>query len=205
MSRTGPLSEPTEPEAPSTPALTRPGSPGELLRAFHALALQGFGGVLPVAQRELVERRRWLSASEFLALLSLCQVLPGPNIVNMGLMIGQRFFGWRGALAAVTGLLAVPLLLVLTLAVMFAQAASVPAVAGALRGMGIVAAGLVLAMGVKLAAPLRASPLGRPVVLGVALLAFLGLGVWRWPMVTVVLGLGGASVAWAWWRLHRRG
>jgi chromate transporter len=158
-----------------------------------------------VAQRELVERRRWLSASEFLALLSLCQVLPGPNIVNMGLMIGQRFFGWRGALAAVTGLLAVPLLLVLTLAVMFAQAASVPAVAGALRGMGIVAAGLVLAMGVKLAAPLRTSPLGRPVVLGVALLAFLGLGVWRWPMVTVVLGLGGASVAWAGWRLHRRG
>jgi chromate transporter len=205
VSRTGPLPDPTEPEAPSTPALTRPGSPGELLRAFHALALQGFGGVLPVAQRELVERRRWLSASEFLALLSLCQVLPGPNIVNMGLMIGQRFFGWRGALAAVTGLLAVPLLLVLTLAVMFAQAASVPAVAGALRGMGIVAAGLVLAMGVKLAAPLRTSPLGRPVVLGVALLAFLGLGVWRWPMVTVVLGLGGASVAWAGWRLHRRG
>jgi chromate transporter len=60
-------------------------------------------------------------------------------------------------------------------------------------------------MGVKLAAPLRTSPLGRPVVLGVALLAFLGLGVWRWPMVTVVLGLGGASVAWAGWRLHRRG
>jgi chromate transporter len=196
---------PPEPDAAPEPALERPGSPGELLRAFHALALQGFGGVLPVAQRELVERRRWLSASEFLALLSLSQVLPGPNIVNMGLMIGQRFFGWRGALAAVTGLLAVPLLLVLTLAVMFAQAASVPAVAGALRGMGIVAAGLVLAMGVKLAAPLRTSPLGRPVVLGVALLAFLGLGVWRWSMVTVVLGLGGASVAWAFWRLRRRG
>ncbi len=195
---------PQEPDAAPEPALARPGSPGELLRAFHALALQGFGGVLPVAQRELVERRRWLSASEFLALLSLCQVLPGPNIVNMGLMIGQRFFGWRGALAAVTGLLAVPLLLVLTLAVLFAQAASVPAVAGALRGMGIVAAGLVLAMGWKLAVPLRASPLGRPVVLGVALLAFLGLGVWRWSMVTVVLGLGGASVAWALWRLHRR-
>ena len=194
---------PQGPDAAPEPALARPGSPGELLGAFHALALQGFGGVLPVAQRELVERRRWLSASEFLALLSLCQVLPGPNIINMGLMIGQRFFGWRGALAAVTGLLAVPLLLVLALAVLFAQAASVPAVAGALRGMGIVAAGLVLAMGMKLAVPLRTSPLGRPVVVGVALLAFLGLGVWRWPMAGVVLGLGGASVAWAFWRLKR--
>lgn len=191
-------------EARQAPGLALPASPGELLRAFHALALQGFGGVLPVAQRELVERRRWLSPEDFLALLSLCQVLPGPNIVNMGLMIGHRFFGWRGALAAVVGLLAAPLALVLGLAIAFAQAASVPAVSGALRGMGVVAAGLVLAMAVKLAGPLRRGATGLPVAVVVALVAFGALGVWRWPMAAVVLGLGGASVAWAWWRLARR-
>jgi hypothetical protein len=70
----------------------------ELFRAFNRLALQGFGGVLPVAQRELVERQRWLSREQFVETLSLGQVLPGPNIVNLALMIGDRFFGLRGAI-----------------------------------------------------------------------------------------------------------
>ena len=51
-------------------------------------------------QRELVERERWMTPAQFLELLSLGQVLPGPNIVNMALILGDRFFGWRGALAA---------------------------------------------------------------------------------------------------------
>ena len=70
---------------------------GEIFRVFNRLALQGFGGVLAVAQRELVERERWMTPAQFVELLSLGQVLPGPNIVNMALMIGDRFFGWRGA------------------------------------------------------------------------------------------------------------
>ena len=82
-----------------------PPSPAALFRAFNRLALQGFGGVLPVAQRELVDRLRWLSLEQFLALLSLSQVLPGPNIVNLGLILGDRFFGWRGGLAAMAGFL----------------------------------------------------------------------------------------------------
>ena len=77
-------------------AAAAPASPLELLLAFNRLALQGFGGVLPVAQRELVERRRWLTRQEFVQLLSLGQVLPGPNIVNMALIFGDRHFGWRG-------------------------------------------------------------------------------------------------------------
>ena len=90
-------------------ALRRPDSAWQMFRVFTLLALQGFGGVLAVSQRELVERQRWLSRDDFLAILSLGQILPGPNIVNMGLVIGQRFFGWRGALASVGGLLALPL------------------------------------------------------------------------------------------------
>ena len=123
-----------------------PRSPGELFRAFSSMALQGFGGVLPIAQRELVERERWLTKAQFVELLSLGQVLPGPNVVNLALMVGDRYFGWRGALAALTGMLLAPLAIVLALAALYAQYASVPAVAGALRGMGAVAAGLVLAM-----------------------------------------------------------
>ena len=76
-----------------------PLAPRDLFVAFTALAMQGFGGVLPVAQRELVDRRGWLTREQFLETLSIGQVLPGPNIVNVALMVGDRFYGWRGALA----------------------------------------------------------------------------------------------------------
>src|SRR5712691_10201298 len=99
--------------------LARPASPTELFTAFTALALQGFGGVLAIAQRVLVEQRRWLTREEFIEILAIGQVLPGPNVVNMSLMIGDRFFGWRGALAALAGMMCVPLVLVLVLAAIY--------------------------------------------------------------------------------------
>ena len=82
------------------------------------LALQGFGGVLAVVQRELVEKKRWLTADEFLEDWAVAQVLPGPNVVNLAVMIGDRHFGLRGAAAAFAGLLAAPLVVVMVLAVL---------------------------------------------------------------------------------------
>ncbi len=184
-------------------ALREPASPGELFRAFNALALQGFGGVLPVAQRVLVEQRQWLSREQFVEVLSLGQVLPGPNIVNMALMIGDRFFGLRGAAAALLGLLCAPLLIVLLLAALYGQLAGVPAVAGALRGMGAVSAGLIIATALKVMPTLKASPLGRPTAAAMVLLSALAIGWWRVPLVWVVLGLGAVSMALAAWRLSR--
>ena len=93
-----------------------PRSPRELFVVFNRLSLQGFGGVLPIAQHHLVERERWLTKAQFVELLSVGQVLPGPNVVNMALMLGDRHFGWRGALAALDGILLVPMLVVLLLA-----------------------------------------------------------------------------------------
>jgi len=180
-----------------------PGSPAEMFRVFTWLALQGFGGVLAVAQRELVERQRWLTRAQFVETLSIGQVLPGPNIVNMALMIGDRFFGWRGAFASVAGLLLVPLIIVLTLAALYGQLSSMPTVAGALRGMGAVAAGLVVATGLKVVPTLRQNPQGLPACTLWLVLTALAVGLWRWPMVMVVLGLGGLSMAFAWWRLRR--
>lgn len=180
----------------------RPASCGELFGVFTRLALQGFGGVLPVAQRELVERQRWLSAEQFLEVLALAQVLPGPNVVNLALMVGQRFFGHRGALAAMAGMLCVPMVGVLLLAALAAHWQQHSAVAGALRGMGIVSAGLIAATALRLAAPLARSPL-KP--LGAALvggLAFAAVGVLRWPLAAVVFGLGGLAAAWAARRLR---
>ena len=166
--------------------------------AFTRLALQGFGGVLPVAQRELVERRRWLTREQFLEMLSLAQVLPGPNVVNLGLMIGDRFFGGRGAAAALAGLLMAPLAIVLTLAAAAVQGQHLPFLAPALRGMGVVAAGLVLATALKLALGLRQSALGPALCAGLVLATTAAVGLMRLPLVGVVLGLGAVAVALAW-------
>ncbi len=181
----------------------RPRSAGELFRVFNRLALQGFGGVLPVAQRELVEREAWLTREQFVETLSIGQVLPGPNIINMALIIGDRFFGWRGIVAAVGGLLSAPLAIVLAAAILYGQFATHPMVAGALRGMGAVAAGLIVATAVKLWPTLKRNPMGRAACLGFALLTALAVGGLRWPLAWVVLGLGGVSMAWAWRSLKR--
>lgn len=182
----------------------QPRSPAELLVAFNALALQGFGGVLPVAQRELVDKRQWLTREQFVQTLSVGQVLPGPNIVNVALMVGDRFFGWRGALAALTGLLLAPLAIVLVLAALYARLGTEPVVAGAIRGMGAVAAGLILAMGIKLAPTLKNNPLPLALCAAAAIATWGIVGFARVPMAWVVLGLGGAMVAFTWWRLGRQ-
>ena len=182
-----------------------PASCGELFRVFNRLALQGFGGVLPVAHRELVEREQWLTAQQFVELLALGQVLPGPNIVNMAIIVGDRHFGRCGAAAASAGLIAVPLLIVLLLAALYQSFADLPWVAGALRGMGAVAAGLVLATAVKLFATLKNGAMGQWLGGTFAALTLAGVGLMGWPMVWVVLGLGTLGTAIAWRRLSASG
>lgn len=183
--------------------LRRPASSAEVFQVFNRLAMQGFGGVLSIAHRELVERERWLSPVQFVELLTLCQVLPGPNIINLSIILGDRFLGWRGALAATAGLLLLPMAVVLLLAAGYRHYAGVPAVAGALRGMGSVAAGLVIATAVKLSRTLRQSPLGWPICLGLGGCTAFLVGGLRWPMVGVVLGLGLVGITLAWSRLRQ--
>jgi chromate transporter len=181
--------------------LPRPGSLTELFVAFTLLALQGFGGVLPIAQRELVERRRWLSKQDFVDMLSLGQVLPGPNVVNLSLMVGDRFFGWRGAAVALAGMLLVPLAIVIGLAIAYVQAAQHPLVGNALRGMGAVAAGLVIATALKLLGSLERSALGPWPAAAFVLATLAAIAGLRWPLLWTLAGLGPLAVALAWWRL----
>jgi chromate transporter len=159
--------------------------------------------VLAVAQRELVERKRWLTREEFLELLSVAQVLPGPNIVNLSMMLGDRWFGVRGAMAALAGMLALPLVIVLVLASLYGRYDNIPAVSGALRGMGVVAAGLVFATALKLLPTLRSNPLGMLTGLGFAVATTLAVTLLHWPLLWVIVGLGSLAIAVAWRRLPR--
>jgi len=185
-------------------ATSRPSSARDLFFAFSALALQGFGGVLAVAQRVLCEQRRWLTKEEFIEILAVGQVLPGPNVCNVALMVGDRFFGWRGALAALAGMMTVPLVIVLLVTAVYAQYAAHPAVAGALKGMGAVAAGLIVGTGLKLAPALRVNPMGLPACVAVGICAFAGVALLRWPLLWVLVALGCLSCFHAWRRLRAR-
>lgn len=173
----------------------QPESLSDLFWSFTRLALQGFGGVLAVVQRELVENKRWMTREEFVEEWAVAQIMPGPNVVNLSMMIGSRYFGLRGAMTAVAGMLTFPLLVVLALALVYAQFADNPHVAGALRGMGAVAAGLITATGLKLMSAVRKHPLGVPACVAFGIATFLGIALLRWPLAYVLLGLGGLACA----------
>jgi chromate transporter len=180
-----------------------PRSLADLFWSFNRLALQGFGGVLAVAQVELVERKAWLSREQFVELLSISQVMPGPNIVNLALMLGDRYFGLRGALAALGGLILVPLAIVMALTLLYAHFAAVPAVAGALRGMGAVAAALVMSTALKLLPTLRPNPLGHGWSAVIAIAAVAAIALFRLPLLWVLAGLGSFACLLGAWKLPR--
>ncbi|MES2257568.1 MAG: chromate transporter [Pseudomonadota bacterium] len=177
------------------PDRPRPQSLTDLFVSFTLLALQGFGGVLAVVQREMVERKRWLTQEEFIEEWAVAQIMPGPNVVNLSLVIGARYFGLRGALTALAGMLTVPLLVVLLLALLHAHYATHPGVAGALRGMAAVSAGLIGATGLKLVNALRKHPLPLTLTLPCAALGILLVAVLHVPMMYPLFGIGGACCA----------
>jgi chromate transporter len=186
-------------------AAQAPRSKTDLFISFTLLALQGFGGVLAVVQRELVDKKQWLTTDEFVEDWAVAQILPGPNVVNLALMIGGRHFGLAGALAALSGLLLAPTILVLLLAAAVAGVADTPAAQGMLRGMGAVSAGLIAAVGIKLMGALKNNPMGMLTCIGISALTFLAIGLLRLPLAWVLLTLGPLASVWAAHCIKQRG
>jgi chromate transporter len=165
------------------------------------LALQGFGGVLAVVQRVLVDEKRWLTNEEFIEDWAVAQILPGPNVVNLALMIGDRYFGLRGGLAALAGILSFPLLVVLVIAALFSSVADLPVAQGALKGMGAVSAGLIAAVGLRLISALKTNVMSASVCIALAAMTFIAVCVLRIPLAWVLLGLGAVATLWAYRQL----
>jgi chromate transporter len=171
---------------------TEPISVWALFLGFSIVGLSGFGGVLPFARRLLVEQRRWLSGEEFNSLMGLCQFLPGPNVVNLAVCVGRPFAGVSGAIGAVLGLMGGPMLVALGLGWLYDQYGSLPIAQGALRGIAAVGAGLLIAMGWRMAQNLKAFRRERWFVL----LAFAGVAVFRFPLPWVMLSLATINGLW---------
>ncbi len=169
----------------------------DLFYVFSLITLQGFGGVITVMQRTLVDQRRWFSQTEFLEMFTLSQVLPGPNVCNLALMIGDRFFGAKGAIMALLGMLILPLVVILTLASSYNQVAVGSPFAGAINGMSVVAVGMTLGTALRLLSGIQTDVVGRLVpILIVAIVTYM-VGYLRLSVVWAVLGCGAISYLWA--------
>jgi chromate transporter len=191
----------TQAAPPAEPDRPRPTSLTDLFVSFTLIALQGFGGVLAVIQQQVVERKRWMSNEEFIEEWSVAQIMPGPNVCNLAMMIGTRHFGLAGAMSALAGILTVPLILVLCLALVYAQFATQPQLQGALRGMAAVAAGLIAATGLRMSVALTRNVIPLAACIGIAATGFVLLAWIRVPLAAVIGLLGGLGCILAWRRL----
>ena len=167
-----------------------------LFLGFAKIGLLGFGGVAPWARRIIVEERRWLSESEYASVLGIGQVLPGPNTVNSAVIIGDRFQGVPGALSAVLGLLVMPLLVLIAIALVYDRIAGLPQIDAAIGAGAAAAAGLVIGTALKMARNLR--PNAAAIAVGLA--AFAAVGLLHLPLALVIAVLGPLSIALVWWR-----
>jgi chromate transporter len=181
MPDAGLLSSPQQPGAPGL---------GGLFAGFFGIGIVGFGGVLPWARRMVVEQRGWMNAAEFNDLLALCQFLPGPNIVNMAVAIGDRYRGAAGSVACLAGLLAAPMAIVIALGSVYDRFGHLPMVSHAFGGLAAAASGLVISMAIKIAAPLR----GKWLACAVATVAFVAIALARLPLLPTMLVLAPVSI-----------
>jgi chromate transporter len=165
-----------------------PRSLAELFLGFLSIGARSFGGVLPWAHRVLVEERRWVTPADFAETLGLCQVLPGPNVANVAVVLGKRWFGLRGALAGFLGLMALPFIWVLALAALYADFSAQPLLRAIVTGVGAAGAGLFIGTAIKLGTALTRTPAALVLVAA----CFLAVGVGRVSLL-VVLPLAAAA------------
>ena len=184
------MSAPAGAETPGLAGVPR----GVLLAAFLKIGLLGFGGVMPWARRVMVDERAWLTDREFAETIGMCQVLPGPNVVNLAVVVGSRAQGPVGALLALTGILFVPVMIVLVLAVFYASVAQSPIARSAIAAGSAAGAGLILGTATRLVLSTR--PPLRGLATGAA--AFVSIGVLHWPLLWVLPALVTLAIALEW-------
>jgi chromate transporter len=168
-------------------AVTLPALFGEFLRA----SLSGIGGGPIWVRHAVVVRRHWITDAEFADILSLCQFLPGPNVVGIAVCVGEKLRGAAGALAALGGFLVIPWAIGLSIGAALLEYAHLPLLRNILAGISATAAGLIIATGVRLLRPHRR----RPASLVFAALAFGLMAFGRLPLLFVLFSLAPLSIA----------
>jgi chromate transporter len=172
----------------------------QIFLAFLGIAISGFGGVMPWAQRMLVEKKGWLSHEKFAEDVALAQFLPGPNIINLSIVVGSRWRGPLGALVACIGLMIAPIVLMMIFGELYLRYGDASWLNGPLEGLSAWAVGLIVAMTAKLARPMFHGR--RYMAIAFAAAAFVAVGFLRVPLWWALIALAPLSVAAFWWRLR---
>ena len=131
-----------------------------LFIGFLKVSLCGFGGGLVWARRVVVEQRQWMDEQEFAETLTLCQLMPGPNIVGITVCVGAKLRGAIGAVSAVAGFILVPWTVGLTVGGLVLRYAEIAVLQNILGGLSAAAAGLLIGTGLRLLTAAPQSPHG---------------------------------------------
>lgn len=130
--------------------------------------------MLPLIQREVVERKGWIGEEEFLNMIALAQAAPGLIAVNSAIFIGWRVGGWRGVAGAVLGAVLPSFLIILAIAMVFAQWKEQPAIEAVFKGIRPAVVALIAAPLVKMARAAKISWGTLIIPITAALLIWLG-------------------------------
>jgi chromate transporter len=162
----------------------------ELFLAFLQIGVSAFGGALPWARRVLVDDRKWLGDREFTDILTVCQAVPGPNVVNVSVFVGTTFRGITGGIAAFLGIVGVPLAILLALSQLYHTFSYLPEVKSAMKGMSIVATAYLVYMSLKMAKPFYKNLWAIALCIAAALLSAFA----HWHMALVLVACGAIGV-----------
>ncbi len=180
-------------EAAHDPTPAPPVSLAALFLALLAVSLcgAGGGGGLVWSRRIVVEQRRWISERDFADIVSLCQFMPGPNVVGISVCVGAKLRGGTGAIASLSGFLVIPWIIGMTLGVLYLRFAHLPVLQNILSGLTAAASGMLIATGIKMLMPHRRRPAALVfAALALGLMAFTTL-----PLLVVLFGLVPLGIA----------
>ena len=162
-----------------------------LIIVFSRVGITSFGGSTAAwLYREIVQRRGWLDEDHFVTALTLAQVLPGANPVNLSIYVGSQLRGGIGGVAAAFGMVMPPFCIILALGYFYSRFGNSPIAHAVLGGLAAVGIGMTLFIGVKLARQVR-----KPIPILIAAAIFVMVGVLHWSMIPVVLVLTPLSIA----------
>jgi chromate transporter len=156
-----------------------------LFIAFLKISLCGFGGGLVWARRIAVEQHGWLNEEEFADIVSLCQFMPGPNVVGIAVCVGAKLRGLIGSIAAVCGFILIPWAAGFSLGVLYLRHTHLAVLQNILGGVSAVGAGLLIATGIRMLMLQR----NRPQALAAAALAAGGIVFTKLPLLVVLFSL----------------
>lgn len=158
-----------------------------LFASFFKIGLFTFGGgyaMISIIQNEVISRRRWIEEKDFLDLLTLAQSAPGPISLNTSVFVGYKMYGYKGALAALLGVILPSFIIILIVATFFSQIRHNEIVDAAFKGMRPAVVALIFA-------PIIGFVKGMKWWL-MTISAAVALAIWHWGISPIYLLAAGA-------------